>query len=480
MDEKRIDQTEEVIDLSRLLREMRFLLRRLFWIPLALMVLAAGLLFLRAWRSYTPMYSSEVTFTIQVTSSGESDLSGSYSYYDKTTAEQLGKTFPYLIQSDLMYTRLKEAMGVESINGTVTANTVPDTNLFTIKVTSSDPKDAKEILEQVIQVYPQVADYVIGNTTMNLLTQPQEAVKPDNQFSPLRTTCKGALLGLALGLVLLFLCAAARRTIREPEDVQTKLNQTCLAELPRVTFKRRKENTNQLVTVQNQRVSNAFQESVRSLRIKLLRQLPKQGCQTLLVTSTLPGEGKTTVSINLALSLSMNGARVILVDMDLRKPSVKQELGLTTPSKGVVELLEDADGNPQDYLTQVGDTSLFLLAGDTGSKEVRQMDAEKLSALLDGLREQADVILLDMPPCGLLADSVNVAQAVDHALYVVGCGIAEIPHIVESMQFLAESGTTLLGCVLNGVQSSHGGYGYGYGYQRAGRGKEKQKEGTDA
>ena len=149
MDERKIDRTDEegLIDLSRLLREARSVLRRLYWLPLALAAVMALLICLHGWRSYQPMYASEATFTIQVVSGTGSDIAGGYGYYDKATAEQLGKTFPYLIQSDLMRGKLCRAMGVTTLNGTITAQTVSDTNLFTIRVTSPSAQDAKAILD---------------------------------------------------------------------------------------------------------------------------------------------------------------------------------------------------------------------------------------------------------------------------------------------------------------------------------------------
>ena len=425
MDERKIDRTDEegLIDLSRLLREARSVLRRLYWLPLALAAVMALLICLHGWRSYQPMYASEATFTIQVVSGTGSDIAGGgYGYYDKATAEQLGKTFPYLIQSDLMRGKLCRAMGVTTLNGTITAQTVSDTNLFTIRVTSPSAQDAKAILDKVIELYPDVAGYVIGSTSMNLLTQPQAATEPYNAFHP----------------------------------------------LPKVRFKQRgKSGGEELMSIQNEHVPSAFQEGVRSLRIKLLRELPEgEGCRTILVTSTLPGEGKTTVAVNLAQSLSRGGARVILVDLDMRKPSVKRAMGVTIPSVGVVELIERKAGKkaPEVRLLKMEGTELYLLAGDTGCRDTQQMNSRRLSVLLESLRDRADYIILDTPPCGLLADSVNVARAADCALYVTGCGVAEVPHIVESLQFLAESGTPIVGCVLNGVSGSTSRYGYGYGY----------------
>lgn len=158
MDEQKIERQNDTIDLSRLFREFWPVLRRFFWIPLLLSLLLGAFWLLRSWRAYTPMYASEVTFTIQVNTSGTSDISGGTSYYDKATAEQLSKTFPYLLQSDLFYAKLRQAMGVDYINGSITASTVTNTNLFTLRVTSSSAQDALTILEKVVEIYPQAAE----------------------------------------------------------------------------------------------------------------------------------------------------------------------------------------------------------------------------------------------------------------------------------------------------------------------------------
>ncbi len=366
MNEHKTDQAElEKIDIFRILQEYGKALSRLWWLVIVLAVACGGALGLRAWRGYTPMYASEVTFTIRMDNSSLTDIGGSTSYYDKATAEQLTKTFPYLVQSELMQTKLRQAMGVEYLNGSISAQTVENTNLFSLRVTSSNPQDAYDILMAVTEVYPQVADYVIGNTEMNLLTVPEVADAPYNAFRPLRTVCKGAVLGCVLGLGAVLLYAFTRRSIRDPEDIRRRLNLTCIATLPRVTFKRRGKAIDRRISIRNQRVSSSFQESVRSMRMKFLRQAQKQRAQVILVTSTLPGEGKTTVAVNLALSLSQSGARAILVDLDLRKPSVKKALGVETASRGVPELLSGEDkGSALEALVPLEGSTLRLLAGD--------------------------------------------------------------------------------------------------------------------
>ena len=496
MDEHKLDRNaretspsdEEKIDLYRLLAEFWKAFRRLFWLPVCLAVLCCAFFAFRAWWSYTPMYQAEVTFTIQTPTSGSTgDISSGSTYYDKAAAEQLSKTFPYLISSELLQNMLRQELGVESLNGTLTAQTVENTNLFSLQATSSSPQSAYDILTSVIQVYPRVADYVIGSTIMNLLTEPSVPTSPCNQLSLLRPAVKGAFLGCAAGLVLILLFAATRRSIRSSREVRSQLNQTYLGSLPQVSFKRRTRKTQEIVSIQNRRISGSFQEGVRRLRVKLLREAEAASAQVLMVTSTLPGEGKTTVASNLALSLSQNGVRVILVDLDLRKPSVKKNLGIKVPSRGADYLLSKG-GNAVEQLIRLEGSSLRLLAGDQPADNPRKKSASRrLRAILAELRQEADYIILDTPPCGLLADSGAMATLADGTLYVIRAGVAQVSHVLDGLQFLGESGAKILGCVLNGVEGNHNGYGYGYygygygGYSSYGYGygSRKKRKGED-
>ena len=251
--------------------------------------------------------------------------------------------------------------------------------------------------------------------------------------------------------------------------------------MPAVTFKRRKTSANESLSIQNPYVPGSYQEGIRSLRIKLLRMLADTKHKIILITSTMPGEGKTTIAVNLAQSLSRNGAKVILVDADLRKPSIKQALGVTKASAGLKDALSLKDpAAVTGMLLEQDPDSLWLLADDKASPDTCQVDAPALRRVLDMLSKDVDYIIVDTPPCGLLADSVNVARAADCVLYVLGAGAVQIPHVMDSMQFLDEAGTPLLGCVLNGISGgSHSGYGYGYGsygygYGYGGYGRERK------
>ena len=193
----------------------------------------------------------------------------------------------------------------------------------------------------------------------------------------------------------------------------------------------------------------------------LFGQAERQGAQVIMVTSTNPGEGKTTVSANLALALAAQGSRTILVDADLRKPSQKALFGIDTPSQGLAELIAEKS----DKITPlaVPDSELLLLSGDKSADQPQRfLSSPRMKKIFLSLREQMDYIIVDTPPCGFLSDAATLSSLVDGVVYVVRQDFVSRPAIADAMQLLAATDVRFLGCVLNNTERSTTRYGYGY------------------
>ena len=161
---RRIDE-DDVIDLGALFWNVIQGILRFWWLIILLAVVGAGAFYLKATSLfYTPMYQSSATFTVLTGGSTDSENSTYNFYYDTTTAGQLAKTFPYILSSSLLTEAIEEDLGVDVVNGSISAQAVSDSNMITMTVTSNSPEDAKAILESAIKVYPDVARFVIGDT----------------------------------------------------------------------------------------------------------------------------------------------------------------------------------------------------------------------------------------------------------------------------------------------------------------------------
>lgn len=469
-------KNQNYIDISELLSRFFRELKKL-WIPAIIVTAAFAVLFaLRAKMNYTPMYQSRAMFTVSSGYSSDDILSYSY-YYDNEAAKQLAAAFPYMLGTDVMNELVKNELGVSYINGSIRAEAVADTNLFILTVTSSDPQDAYDILEAVIASYPRVALYMVDYSQVIMKSEPTVPTAPYNSFSWKGSAVKGGMLGLGLSCLAALVLAMMRKTIFSAADLKASANVPILASVARTSAKKRRSGKG-IISLTHAGVDPDFVEAMRGLRIKLLRAMTEPGAQVILVTSTLPGEGKTTISANLALSLASSGLRTVLIDTDLRKQDTKAAVGVNDTRPGLPEYMTDSNIKVASMLSPVPGSSLEVICS-TAAKRCPPMNAHKLEQLIERLRPDYDYIVLDTPPCGIISDAKFICRCADAIVYVVRHDYASRNQIVNSMQELADQKAKLTGCVLNDTPAvSHSKrYGYGqYGYGKYGYGKTGYKK----
>ncbi|MCD8383641.1 MAG: polysaccharide biosynthesis tyrosine autokinase [Clostridiales bacterium] len=458
---QKTEEEVEPIDLLHLLDGLWKAFCHYFWLVLLLTALGAGGLALRSYLTYTPQYLAYATFT--VTSSSQSSYSTS-NYYNTATASQLESTFPYLLTSGSLARIVAEDLGVSTLNGTITASVMANTNLFTIEVRSSSPQTAYDIVQSLIENYPEVAEQVVGVTELELLDESGVPTQPTNTVNYVNTAIKGGLLGFALGVAILFLITISRQTIQRESDFKKRLNIECLASIPQISVKRRaKGNAQAMVSIYNPHISQSFLDAVRVLRTRVERDARDHGSKVLLVTSAAPGEGKSTLAANIAMSLAMDGRKVLLMDCDLRNPTVHEMLQLQ-PGKGVYELLTGEAKLDEVFQYDKAHRLYVLPGGKPCSNASEILDSQQMRELLSSVKPLVDYVILDTAPVGMITDTAVLAPLADGAIFVVKQDYARTGDILEAVEQLSESRIHMIGCVLNGVTSSPGGYGYGYGY----------------
>ena len=344
-------QTEEgLIDIVGLLTDYFRTLRRM-WIWVLILAVAGGTFsYLRSYMTWSPRYTASATFTITASQDGSDSTTGSYAFYDNSTAEQMANTFPYILTSGVLSRRAAETMGREAVSGQITASSEANTNLFTMSVTDSDAGLAYETLQAVIQCYPEVSEVIIGRTNMQLLDETGIPAYPDNPRDGKGALVKGAGAGALLGLLWAGAVTISRMTVKKKEDFQTRAHMKCIGEVPQVTMKKRSRESRRALNILNEKTDQDFLEAIRLVRSKVEYSAWKHHDKVILVTSALAGEGKSTIAVNLALSLAGNGKRVALLDCDLRHPSDREILGLDD-GEGLYEILTKQT-NPADLLTE--------------------------------------------------------------------------------------------------------------------------------
>ena len=219
----------------------------------------------------------------------------------------------------------------------------------------------------------------------------------------------------------------------------------------------------------NSQVHPSGAEEFRTLRSRLYHIREKQALQSILITSALPSEGKTFVTLNLARAIAQQSHRTVLViDADLRISRVHAGLG-AAPSPGLSDYLK-GEAEALDVIQRGAQENLFVIAGcSSNSNPVELLSTGRLRALINQCVNAFDWILMDSPPAGFLSDSSLLAKAADGVVLVVQSGVTPYDSAQKACKEFAPE--QLVGVVLNRVPLGVGYgyyyyYGYGYGYRK--------------
>lgn len=445
-------------------------LQKFWWICVAAAVIAGGFKAVSERINYTPKYTSSAILTVSTQSTSSIGGVSAYNfYYDATAASQLSDIFPNILSLNILQDMICEDLDLTYMPASLSASAVASTNMVTITSTGTDPQLTYDVLISAIDNFPAAAKYVIGNIRFETIAQPQIATSPSNKVNYFNQAVKGAAIGAIMGLLVIFIYVLQRRTIKSKKDIKSELNQETLAVIPHITFKKRTVQIDKSLLFTNPELSNSFKESVRVMRNVFVSSLKKND-KIVMATSSVPGEGKTTVITNLAISLVDLNKKILLVDGDIRHPSILPLLGID-PQELTFQSVTDEYGIAyvEKYKFHV------MIPTSCENEETGYFNSGSIKRVLSLLRDKFDYILVDTPPCGLISDALFIAQSVDAAIYVIHQDTVRVSRIKSGLDNLMTTDVNIIGTVLNGTASSildygYGKYGYGYGYGKYGYG----------
>jgi capsular exopolysaccharide synthesis family protein len=284
----------------------------------------------------------------------------------------------------------------------------------------------------------------------------------------------GFVLGLTSGIGLAFLLEGVDNTVRTPEQAQAISGLPSLGMIPLGSKLKPEANPRTLSVATSKeavelitlsRPQSQMSESYRALRTSLLLTSLGAPPKTILITSALPQEGKTTTSINTATVLAQKGTRVLLIDADLRRPSIHKTLGMG-PRAGLSNVLTGGTTLQQATVRSTVLPNLFILpAGTPPPNPAELLASAQMFDLLAELREQYDHIVVDTPPTLSVTDAVVLATRVDAVVLVIRSGQTTKPALRRARDILAQVNARVAGVLLNAVNLDSPDYHYYYEYQ---------------
>lgn len=204
----------------------------------------------------------------------------------------------------------------------------------------------------------------------------------------------------------------------------------------------------------NKNSSFQVQEAYKTLRTNIRFALHDAGCKKFCITSALASEGKSITLLNLAISFAQTGQRVLLIDADLRRPSMARLL-VERASPGLSNVLAGLCTEEEAIRKEMYPCLDILFSGEIPPNPSELLGSDKMKKLIDAMSEKYDYILVDMPPVGIVADACVVADVLDGVLFLVRQNVSEKDNVAQSLKQLELAGAKILGFVLNGTESEH-------------------------
>jgi capsular exopolysaccharide synthesis family protein len=491
MDERMTQNNEEVeVDLGRLLQAVW---RRIWLVALAA-VLTTAIALVGTLMFVTPRYQSSAKFYVN---NGSFDLGDiGLSAGDLSASKGLVNTYIVILQTRETLNDVIDYAGVDmtykELRGIVSAASVSDTEIFEVTVTHPDPVTAERLANAIAYVLPKRIDTIVEGTSAKVA---EAAVMATSPSSP--DYVQNAIVGLLVGVVLAMAGIVIRElvdvTVRAEEDIARVCSHPVLAAVPDMTapakgghyqrtgYGNRKQpaDAQQEPKLVGNDISFAASEAYKLLRTKLQYSFADESNSRVIgVASALTGEGKSLTAINLAHSLAQLDKKVLLVDCDMRRPSLATKLpiskrpglsGYLTSQNHLDELVQDCGIEGDEYAFKV------IASGQNPPNPVELLSSARMKRLITKLRDAYDYIILDLPPVSEVSDALAVAKMVDGILLVVRQHYCQRPALSAANRQFAFVDGRILGVVYNGTNDDSNRYGYYKRYYRKQYGRYGRK-----
>lgn len=426
------------------------------WLSIVLLSAAAVLLsFVLLSSSGKPVYKT--TSTVAIRNINEDSTVNNVTTNDlynvmKSSGESAGFLKKIITQGDLN-ALISAELGDYRKQGSISADSLGEGNFLALNVTASSPEASLRENEALIRVLQKQQDNLIGGLRIIVVQEPKVLETAVNAGRNVKLSLFAGVLVFLLLCTLLAWYSSSRYTVRNSTEVIPKVGMRALAVVPEE--KRRKDG----LLITNPAVTPGYTEEIRSLAIRLMNDMTREGQKILLVSSAAEGEGKSTTAANIALAMSQMNRKVILADMDFQNPSLAKILNLQdaqfTDPEEYFESVKSSGAASADalggLLCKVPGTELMAVLNHKAAPQSLDKYAAQIRELLADLSEKADFVIVDTTSTAVVSDAEELASMTDASVVVVRENFAEVSDITNAAKLLS-SGGPVLGCVFNGAR----------------------------
>ncbi len=451
------------IDLSKL---ARYIFR---WIWLIILCGAVGFagMYYYAVHFTTDTYSASGTLYVF---NGNPNLVN-YQYTNTTDLEsavQLLDTYMVVVKSKKVMDAVAERLNAdypgittERISNTLSMGSISKTGVLQVISTTENAKLSADICNAVLDVAPQEIIRVVGAGSIEVIDYAEEPLLPDPR-NPVQKGLLGAMAGIVLACGYLALSFIMNHKIRDEEDITDNYTPPVLSSIQRLKMKKEDPMAFMLTDASPMEV----REGYAKLRMNIAFIMSGKEKKTLVVTSAVSGEGKSTIATNLAISCAKGGKKVLLIDGDLRRSCQSAIFGYRSNKAGLSEVLIGKCSWKEAVVSGGDGKPSILFAGYLPPNPSELLGSRAMAELLSELETEYDLILLDVPPINIVSDPLVVSESVEGCLFVVRQDYSDHREVRKALIAAEMMGMNVVGFVLYGEKLNQGGSYYGRKYYK--------------
>ncbi len=431
----------------------------------------------------TPQYQSSATFYVNNSNFSLGDASLGISSGDLTTSRNLVESYIVILNTRETLDEIIAYAGIpytsSSLRKNISAAAVNETEIFKVTVTSTDPHEAERIASAIAHILPKRIGIVIDGTSARVAEAAVVPSGPSFPSYPIHALI-GFLLGFVASVGVITMWAIGDTTITSSDDVEQYCPYPLLASVPDMSAPGKGsyyvsgKKTGKYATIKadtslalvGPNISFSAAEAYKLLRTKLQFSFADENdCHIIGLSSALSGEGKSLTSINLAFSLSLLNKKVLLIDCDMRRPTLAEKLRISqqpglsnflTRQYNLSELIQPCT------LKGYEEAFYVIPAGPNPPNPMELLSSKMMDKALDALRTSFDYVILDLPPVGEVSDAMTITNKTDGMLLVVRQNYCDRNALSNTSRQFAFINAKILGVVFNCTSENTGKYGKGY------------------
>lgn len=437
---------------------MLYILKRAWFVVLCAELGFAGMYY-RSTRMVQETYTASGTIYVNNGSANLADYQYT-STYDLNSAVQLTKTYLVVVKSDKVMNAVVERLSndypgitASAISSSLSMGNVGETAVVSVISRTRSAQMSADIVNAVMEYAPDEIIRVVGAGSVEILDYAKVPIIPDARNS-VHQGMVGAISGAVIAACILALFYLMNRRITDAQDLTENYKPPVLASIQRIEA--RKPAADAFI-LSNQSPMEVL-ENYAKLRMNLLYTLVGKKSHAVVITSSISGEGKSTISSNLAISCAMGGKSVLLIDGDLRRASQREIFGIDKNAKGVSDILAGNCEWKDAILKDIRETLDLLPAGHFPPNPAELLESDEMVHLLEQLEQEYDLILIDMPPINVVADPLVLSEHVAGCLFVTRQNFSDHRDIRKALIAAEMTGMNVLGFIFYGEKVNQGGY----------------------